>query len=218
VAGVFKDTTGMKDVFRFSAWSAIFGTGLAKSDPIRDRLTNLLNETSHLLKDPKPCVVSWCDMRDGTIHYKNLTPLSNKMKVNLLLRAVSIPGLIEASEEYLVDAGIFEINPANWEIRNNSELEKLTIISAKDLKMPPFTVEQGLVKSKEIAMRALDMIMYSMTIDDLKLPYFPETLQFFGYSGPEIGALDFHKSSWLYEKALEYNVYYDKEDVVSNLY
>lgn len=221
IYAMMEETDGIEDVFSFSIWATLFGEGFYKAKPLRRQISYLLKNHRLDEKDRKECEVAFCDMSYGRIIYKEISKLDDGEIEDLVVRAVSIPGIVHPEEVDFCDAGVFEINPFTREMSKEDPASDITIISGKDLYMPYMNMAKikGFFKIKDRAMRALDIIMYAATVDDFsnimrKTEGFKyANVECFSYSGPYIGALEFNKSRWLFENATDYFTYYDKTDI-----
>lgn len=218
---MFLEAKGMGDVFSFSLWTTLFGKGVFRAKPLKKKLSFLLKNHKKMEEEITPCVISYCEVSTGQIKYIDISPLSDEEKIKYLVRAVTIPALIHPEEENYCDAGVFEINPFSYELIHNKELESITVVAGKDFKMPDFNEKRHLFGFIDMAARALDVIMYSMMMDDFNLlvrssPEFKHIdIKVYCYTGPEISAIDFSHSEYLYELAQDLYTLYDKSDIES---
>lgn len=213
----------LTDIFSFNIFTVLFGRGIYKAKPLTKKLTKLFTE--HMLPEDqiKPAILSYCDMASGLIKYVDIKPLSISEKIEVIIQSVTIPALIHPEAQNYCDAGVFEINPFSYELMTNKALKKITVIAGKDLTMPPFSPKRRLFGFLDMAERALDIIMYSMTVDDFSSvvrslsEWQGIDLEVYAYTGPEVGALEFDKSKILYDTATEFTTLYNKKEIEENV-
>lgn len=195
--------TSLSSVFSFK-WDFFLGDGFYSSSPLQKMFRNLL-ENHRLPKNlRRPGTVSYVDLEQGTLHYKDVNELSDEDIIEAVMSAVSIPGLISPYKYPLADAGTMEINPVNYALSKGEK--SIAVIMGRPIDPVKFERPSGLFKGAKIGYRALDLMMHAMCVDDIlsgALAQSDADIQLFEPLFYLTHALDFEKSRDLFDSGMK---------------
>lgn len=211
-ASALQKITHISSVFSFK-WDFLFGTGFYSSRPLEKMLRDLF-EHHRLPKGRRvPGTVSFVDVEQGTLHYKDVNDLSDEDIITAVLSSISIPGLIAPYRYPYADGGTMEINPVNYALSKGEK--SIAVIMGRPMEPVKFEKPTGLFKGLKIGYRALDLMMHSMCVDDLLSGAMAGTgadIQLFEPIKHLAGTLDFSKSRDLFNHGFKGT--YKRTDVV----
>ncbi len=204
--------TGISSVFSFK-WDFLWSDGFYTTRPI-ERTFRYLLENHRLPKHKRVAgTVSYVDAESGIIHYRDINELSDEDIVESVMSAISIPGLIAPYKWPFIDAGSMEINPVTYALHKGEK--SIAMILGRPVEPHKISKPTGLFKGAKIGLRAVDLMMHSMCVDDIlsgALAQNDADIQLFepiNYLGE---ALDFHKTKEFMEEGFRGR--YKRTDVV----
>lgn len=211
-ASAVQKITHISSVFSFK-WNFLFGAGFYSSRPLEKMLRELL-EFHRLPKSRRVSgAVSFVDVEQGTLHYKDVNELSDEDIITSVLSSICIPGLIAPYQYPFADGGTMEINPVNYALSKGET--SIAVIMGRPIEPAQFEKPKGLFKGLKIGYRALDLMMHSMCVDDLLSGAIARTgadIQLFEPLSYLSGTLEFSYSQELFSLGLKGT--YKRTDVV----